>query len=240
MRILVIQHDDDSGIGTLHDPLIEAGAELEAWIPHGKAAPDRPVAEYDGVIVLGGIINPDEDDEHAWLATERFAMRQALDLEIPTLGICLGGQLLAQTAGGTASLAPRSEIGWYRLHATSELAGDPVFGEFPAEFESFEWHHYCFELPPGAVLLATNDNVNQAFRIGMHAWGTQFHIEVPGSMIKEWLVSGAPDAIAHGADIDAIRADTDARDAAHAALAATLARRFAAVVAAASAYRGAR
>jgi GMP synthase-like glutamine amidotransferase len=236
MRILVIQHDDDSGLGTMAAPLADAGCTLENWVAHRKAAPDRPVPDYDGVIVLGGIVNPDEDDEHQWLATERYALREALDLGIPTLGICLGGQLLAQTAGGQAPKAERPEIGWFPLRATPALDDDPLFCDFPAEFESFEWHHYRFDLPPGAVLLAANDNVNQAFRVG-RAWGTQFHIEVKADMVLDWLVTGAPDALAHGADIDAIRAETIAKEAPHAELAGALARRFAAE---AAAYRGTR
>jgi GMP synthase (glutamine-hydrolysing) len=237
MRLLVIQHDDDSGLGTFEAPLREAGCELEIWIPHAKAAPDRPVDSYHGVIVLGGIVNPDEDDQHAWLATERFAMREALDQEIPTLGICLGGQLLAQSAGGSADRAEQPEIGWYPLRTTAASADDPLFSAFPAEFESFEWHHYRFELPPGAVLLVSNDNVNQAFRFGRNAWGTQFHIEVSAPMVQEWLEVGAPDALAHGADIDSIRAETEAKEARHTELATAMARGFVDVV---RAYRPAR
>ena len=144
--------------------------------------------------------------------------------------------LSAQTAGGTAFPAEQSEIGWVGLRTTPAAADDPLFGGFPESFESFEWHHYRFDLPPGAVLLAANE-INQAFRVGRNAWGTQFHIEVEGGMVREWLVIGAPDALAHGVDIDAVRSETDAKWMRHAEIAAEMARRFVEVV---RAYRPAR
>ena len=232
MRILVIQHDDDSDLGTLGEPLIAAGAEIEAWTAHRKAAPNRPIADYDGVIVLGGIVNPDQDDEHAWLATERFAMETALGEAIPLLGVCLGGQLLAQTAGGTAGKSPVPEVGWFEVESTPALRADRLFGGFPDRFTAFEWHHYRFELPPGSVLLARNGNANQAFRVGENAWGIQFHIEASGRIVREWLEVGGDDARSVGIDPADIDRATNLHDDAQIALCRQLGERFADVVAA--------
>ncbi len=228
-RILVLQHDSDSGLGSLEAPLRAAGLAIDVWESH--VTPEAPdVASYHGVIVLGGIVNPDEDEEHAWLASERTAIETALEARIPTLGVCLGGQLLAQAAGGSAQASPHAEIGWYEIEATPSLASDELFCDFPERFPSFEWHYYCFEPPPGATLLAHGGAFNQAFRYGDRAWGTQFHIEVAASSVHEWLAIGAADVSSHGFDAETIAARTDQIDAEHVALAHQLSRRFAEIV----------
>ena len=230
MRILVLQHDEDAGLGSLEAPLRLAGAEIEAWLAHRDPAPPRAVTEYDGVVILGGVVHPDQDDDHPWLTTERAVIETALGTGTPTLGLCLGGQLLAQTAGGSAGPAAVAEIGWYTVAATPALAEDELFSVLPETFPTFQWHAYCFEPPPGATLLARNASYNQAFRIGSSAWGTQFHIEADGDTIREWLGVGADDIRAHDLDPATIARDTGEHDAAHIALANRLGNRFAEIV----------
>jgi GMP synthase (glutamine-hydrolysing) len=231
MRILVIQHDDDTPLGSLEEPLHDAGAEIERWRAQREEQPPRGLGEYDGVIVLGGVAHPDQDDEHPWLAVERAVIRDAVTMSVPTLGICLGGQLLAQAAGGSAFAAERTEVGWRTVERTAEAADDELFAGFPDRFETFEWHYYRFELPDGAVLLARNDDALQAFRVGDVAWGTQFHIEAPGATIAEWFTIAADEARSKGTDPLAEIAVTPSKDPAHVALAQDLARRFGVVVA---------
>jgi GMP synthase (glutamine-hydrolysing) len=231
MRILVIQHDDDTPLGSLEEPLRESGALIERWRAQREPTPPRPLSAYSGVIVLGGITHPDQDDERPWLTGERATIRAAVERGIPTLGICLGGQLLAQAAGGSAAAAVDVEVGWKRVELTPEAADDVVFGGFPHRFETFEWHYYRFALPAGAVLLARNEAAPQAYRVGQRAWGTQFHIEAPAATISEWLTVAGEEARSKGADPEAEIAATRAKDAAHVALAQELARRFGSVVA---------
>jgi GMP synthase (glutamine-hydrolysing) len=231
VEILVLQHDGDSGLDSLEEPLADAGLRFEVWESHRKEAPDRPVAGYDGLIVLGGIANPDEDAEHAWLATERTLMQEALSRELPVLGVCLGGQLLAQVSGGTAGPAPGGpEIGWHTVRATPEQATDELFGGLPEQFRAFEWHGYCFEPPPTATLLYNNARFNQAFRFGKNAWGTQFHFEAAPDTIRDWFATARDEALAYGVDIDEVERGTQAYGAAQVSLCHTVAARFAAVV----------
>jgi GMP synthase-like glutamine amidotransferase len=230
-RILVLRHDTDSGLGSLEAPLRDAGLAIEVWESHVTAAPSLPTTGYHGVIVLGGIVNPDQDDEHAWLASERTTIEQALAAGIPTLGVCLGGQLLAQAAGGSAQASPHAEIGWFEIEATPALAEDELFSGFPERFTSFEWHYYCFDPPPGATLLARGGAFNQAFRVGDRAWGTQFHIEVEAPSVHEWLGIASEDVVAHGFHPEEIARRTVEVDAEHVALAHGLSARFAEVVA---------
>ncbi len=232
MQILVLQHDGDSGLDSLEEPLREAGARFDVWESHREPAPNRPVTDYDGLVVLGGIANPDEDAEHAWLATERTLMRDALDRELPVLGVCLGGQLLAQVAGGTAGPAPGGpEIGWHEVRATPAQASDELFGGLPQAFRTFEWHGYCFQPPPTATLLYDNDRFNQAFRHGRNAWGTQFHFEAAPDTIRDWFATARDEALAYGVDIDEVERGTVRFGDAQVALCRTVAGRFAAVVA---------
>jgi len=231
MRILVIQHDDDTPLGSLEAPLRAAGAEIERWPAQRVPAPPRSLTEYDGVIVLGGVAHPDQDAEHPWLTAERGVIREAVERQVPTLGICLGGQLLAQAAGGSAAATERTEVGWRTVERTPAAVDDELFGGFPDSFETFEWHYYRFELPAGAVLLARNENAPQAYRVGVSAWGTQFHIEAPGATIAEWFTMAADEARSKGTDPEAEIAITPSKDPAHVALAEDLARRFGIVVA---------
>src|SRR3954467_2878684 len=125
MRILVLQHDDDSGLDALEGPLREAGAEPGAWFSRRPPEPAHPIEAYDGLMVLGGIANPDEDAIHPWLTVERGMIEEAPHREVPGLGVGLGGQLLAQAAGGIAFRAPEGpEIGWNAIQGTDEQPED--------------------------------------------------------------------------------------------------------------------
>jgi GMP synthase (glutamine-hydrolysing) len=230
MRLLILQHDRDTGLGSLEQPLRERGLELEQWFPHEDPHPPSPLGDYDGVIVLGGVTHPDQDATKPWLTVERDAVRSALADERPVLGVCLGGQILAQAAGATAGPADEAEIGWFEVERLDEGADDALLGGFPERFPAFEWHHYAFELPPGATLLARTGSAHQAFRIGDRAWGLQFHIEADAPIIRGWLQLGGTEAAAAGFDPAAIDEATTANDADYRARARLLADGFADVV----------
>jgi GMP synthase-like glutamine amidotransferase len=209
MRILVFQHDHDSGLDALEAPFLDAGADVEIWFPNETAAPRRPLDAYDGLIVLGGLANPDEDAKFPWLTLERSMIEEALEREVPVLGICLGGQLLAQAAGGEAFQAPDGPgIGWFEVRGTEDQAEDELFGDLPEAFYAFEWHHYCFTPPEDATLIYNTRRFNQAFRYGRNAWGTQFHFEAEPETISEWIDTARDEAITHGVDIPNLRDTT--------------------------------
>jgi len=236
-KILVLD-DDDSALDALEQPLREAGAEIEVWFSHRTPEPEHPLEAYDGLIVLGGIANPDEDAIHPWLTVERAMIEEALQGEVPVLGVCLGGQLLAQAAGGVAFRAPEGpEIGWNVIHATEDQADDELFGDLPPAFTTFEWHAFCFTPPAEATLLYGTERFNQAFRYGRNAWGTQFHFEAEPATILEWLVVGRDDALAHGVDFHAVSDATERYGATQVELCHRVARRFGAIV---GRYAGAR
>jgi GMP synthase-like glutamine amidotransferase len=123
-----------------------------------------------------------------YLETVRSVMRQALAVQVPLLGICLGGQLLAQVAGGTvASPSPHGELGICQVDVNPAGAADPLFAGVPSTFTTFQLHNDSFTVPPAATLLASSGACPaQAFRLGSCCYGLQFHPEVDRAIVTCW------------------------------------------------------
>jgi GMP synthase-like glutamine amidotransferase len=209
MRVLAVVHHSNAAAGVFAEPALAAGHELVEWLPH-----EQPPPAHDGfgaAIVFGGSMNVDEEDEHPWLRDEKRFLKELLERGTPTLGVCLGSQLVAEAAGGEVREAERPEIGWHEIELTPEGEADPLLGVMPERFESFQYHHYEWLPPPGGVTLARSAQSHQAFRLdGRPVWGLQFHPEVTepdlGSWLDEWETDAA--AVASGLDPEAIRAES--------------------------------
>jgi GMP synthase (glutamine-hydrolysing) len=185
-------------------------------------------------MVFGGAMHVDQESAHPWLHEEKQLIRDLLDAGLPLLGVCLGAQLLAEAAGAKPRRAIRPEIGWHRVEATPEAAGDPLIGPLVPAFEAFLWHSYEALLPTGAVALASTPLCLQAFRLGdARAWGLLFHAEVTATDLDAWLDgwNGSEEAVASGLDPEAIRGESRRKLAAQAELGRGIARRFRAEVA---------
>ena len=155
--------------------MVAAGHALEHWSVPDGGSPDAP-SGYDALLVFGGSMHPDEDESHPWLAREDAFLREALDRRVPTLGICLGAQLVARAAGAAVKRAQEPEIGWRDVSLTTAGMADPVLGVLPGTATVFQWHHYTFELPAGATELARSP-----------VWALQFHAEVTSPMVSAWI-----------------------------------------------------
>jgi GMP synthase (glutamine-hydrolysing) len=131
---------------------------------------------------------------------------------VPTLGVCLGAQLLAEAAGVQPRRASRPEIGWHEVELTAAGSGDPVIGCLPDRFQAFQWHSYEFPLPPGATALAHSDVCLQAFRAGS-ALGIQFHAEVSGADAEAWIDDYRSDEDAVRIGLDPVELRRRTRDA---------------------------
>jgi GMP synthase (glutamine-hydrolysing) len=188
-RILVIQHNLDDHLNELAAPLIEAGLEIDTWDVENADAPTTPLNEYDGVISLGAIAGVLEENEHAWMPKERKLFNQALDLEMPLLGICFGSQLLASAAGAEVYKTPTPEVGWTRVEMKPEAATDPIMAALGKNPDVFHFHYDTFTMPEGAKLFGTTNDINQAFKVGPKAWGVQFHIEVGLAAMHSWFAT---------------------------------------------------
>ncbi|MGZ4388268.1 MAG: glutamine amidotransferase-related protein [Gaiellaceae bacterium] len=160
-------------------------------------------------------------------------MARALDAEVPVLGLCLGGQLLACAAGGGVERMAEPFIGWPRLTRLSAAAGDALFGGLPGEAEVLEWHNDAIEPPPAAVVLAETGGPGcSIFRAGPAAWGSQIHLELTPAMLARWLEDDdlARDVAAAGVDPAGLLADAARRLAAQGRVAETVFERFADVL----------
>jgi GMP synthase (glutamine-hydrolysing) len=206
MRVLSIIHGRNARSGVFAEAIRAAGHELEER-SFALGEPPGDVRAYDALVVLGGSMNVHETRDHPWIAPERRLIEDALAAEIPTLGVCLGSQLLASVAGARVYRVDEPEIGWFDVETTPEATGDPLLGGFPDRFRAYQWHSYASELPDGAVELARSPVCLQAYRLGESAWGTQFHAEVTEEICDSWIAAfhTDPDAVAQGFDPPAAR-----------------------------------
>lgn len=187
-KLLVFQHSAREPLGLL-DPLLRQHGFRIRYVNFSREPDCKPdVSRYDGLIVLGGPMNVDQADRFPHLATEAASIQEAVSRDIPVLGICLGAQLLAAALGANVRPNPVREIGWYRLHPTAAAQSDRLCRHFDGSQHVFQWHAYTFDLPPGAVHLASTPTCpNQAFRFGDRAYGLQFHLEADLALVERWM-----------------------------------------------------
>jgi GMP synthase (glutamine-hydrolysing) len=186
VRVLSLIQQADAPMGTFADVIRDRGDELLEWTASNGRPPEDPEV-FDAAFVLGGAMHVDQEEQHPWLRHEHEVVEALLAAEVPTFGVCLGGQLLALAAGAHVGPAREPEIGWYEVELSPEAKADPIFGELPQRFQALQWHSYAFELPPRAVALATSATCLQAYRLGDRAWGVQFHPEVNAPILEGWL-----------------------------------------------------
>jgi len=197
-RTLVVENSADDDARRLGDWLTAAGLDLVTVRPHAGDPLPESLDGYAAIVVLGG----DQDAFPAadgtpgapWFPGLEGLLRKAVRHRVPTLAVCLGGQLLATAHGGTVDRsAAGPEIG-PALVARRDIADrDPLFARVPFTPDVLQWHRdEITELPAGAVLLAASTRYpHQAFRLGSAAWGTQFHIECDTAMIAGWVAESA-------------------------------------------------
>lgn len=187
-RVVVFQHVPREHLGALHGVFRASGLAVQVVPLYQEVPANLDWTGIIGLVVLGGPMNVDETRTYPFLKREIQWIKQALACEIPIFGICLGAQLLAKALGARVYQNPTKEIGWYEVRLTDASAVDPLFIGLPAELITFQWHGDTFEIPQGAVLLATGEECrNQGFRFGSNAWGLQFHPEMTVEMITDWL-----------------------------------------------------
>ena len=185
MRTLVLQHIACEPPGIFEDVLNERRAELHrVELDEGEPLPDW--RGYDAIVAMGGPMSVNDDGALPWLVDEKRAIGEAVRAGTPYWGVCLGVQLLAASLGARVYPGPEPEVGLLPVSMTGETRSDPVFGEAPHELVTLQWHGDTFDLPDGAVRLASSPTyANQAFRFD-RAYGVQFHLEVSAEMAREW------------------------------------------------------
>jgi GMP synthase (glutamine-hydrolysing) len=196
-RVLVLQHHARSPLGALHMPLAGA-AELVFIRGYQDLSASRALLDdlrrqdgYDGLVVLGGPMAVYERSDHPYLDDSLRLVEDALEKAMPTLGLCLGAQLLSEAAGSRvysgAELGLPPEVGFYPLEGTVEGRSDPVSRLFLGGPVLF-WHRDTHDLPPGGVLLARTESYPvSAYRLAPNAYGLQFHLEITADLLQLWV-----------------------------------------------------
>jgi len=207
-KAAAITHVPFEDLGSLERELTRAGYEIELVDAStgdlGTVAKSNP----DLLVLLGGPIGVYEGETYPFLNAEIELVRARLHAKRPTVGICLGAQLIAAAAG--APVYPGrtgKEIGWGPIYAGRDTA---LFPEFAAlldpEVRVLHWHGDTFDLPAGCHhLAATTAYANQAFAIGNHALGLQFHVEATAPGLERWYVGHACELGAAGIDVRRLR-----------------------------------
>ncbi len=182
----LIQNDPEVPPGTIADTLNELGIFHLVHHPYlGAPLPEQ--RDVSAMIVLGGSMCANDDHGHPFLNDLKTAIRSCVSAGAPYLGICLGGQLLASALGAPVTANRWEECGTMPVALTDQGRSDPLFRNIADRFLTFQWHHDSFDLPHGAVLLASSPACpHQAFRFSRTAWGIQFHPEVTEQIIRDW------------------------------------------------------
>ncbi|KAB2936523.1 MAG: glutamine amidotransferase [Candidatus Contendobacter sp.] len=196
-RLLLVMQTPDASAGRCGRKLRERGCPLEFCYPLSGELLPTDMNGYAGAVVFGGPMSANDDGKLPGIRAQLDWIPQALDSGRPFLGICLGAQLLARALGATVQRHPAglAEIGYFAVQPTA--AGQATFD---APLHVYHWHHEGFELPAGAELLASGERFpHQAYRYGANTFGVQFHPEVDQPILEHWLVEGARELTAPGA-----------------------------------------
>ena len=207
MSILIIEHSTLTGAERLGFRLSEDGHRLQVVRVHkGEQLPDN-LDEVDGVISCGGPQAPDCSDD--WVEHELRLLKEADELQLPILGICLGSQLLARALGGSVAKCSAPEYGWYDITLNASGKEDVLFAGQPWTGPQLHWHLWeVTELPADAIALASSERCNnQVWMKGIHTYAVQFHPECTRETITAWIADEDPDS---GIDGNAIESETDA------------------------------
>jgi len=152
-------------------------------VDEGAEVPDDPRA-FSGVALMGGPMSV--NDDLPWIAPVLSLIRAAAGVDVPVIGHCLGGQVLAKAMDGVVTRNPVKEIGWGRVELLDVAEAGRWFGDGLKSFDAFHWHGETFSVPPGAVRLAASPHcVNQAFALGPHL-GMQCHVEMTPDLVRVW------------------------------------------------------
>ena len=185
--VAIFRHAPNEGPGYFATFLDTRGIPWQLFrIDAGDVLP-TDVRQFSGLVFMGGPMSV--NDDLPWITPSLELIRQAAQADIPVLGHCLGGQLMAKALGGVVGRTPVKEIGWGQVEVAGNATAKAWLGE-EEKFDAFHWHGETFTIPPGATGILGNAHcANQAFALGKHL-GMQCHIEMTEQMVREWCELG--------------------------------------------------
>jgi len=187
--VAIFRHSRTEGPGYFATYLQARGLPWQlVALDRGAAVPQQTDA-FSGLVFMGGPMSV--NDALPWIAPVLALIRRAVAAEVPVLGHCLGGQLMAKALGATVGPNPVKEIGWGEIEVAQNEQARAWFGPAISRFESFHWHGETFTIPPGAVRIMGNRHCeNQGFVAGRNL-GMQCHVEMTEELIESWCDTGA-------------------------------------------------
>jgi GMP synthase (glutamine-hydrolysing) len=206
-QALAIRHVPFEHLGTLAPLLADRGVDM-TYLEAGIDRLDPPETP-DLLVVLGGPIGAYQEAEYPFIADELALIRRQLEAGKPLIGICLGAQLIARALGARVYPGRAKEIGWSPLLPTDQACESCLAPLAQNDWQVLHWHGDVFELPAGAVPLASTPlTANQAFTLGDTVLALQFHIEAVTSEIEHWLIGHTVELAQAGIDLSQLRKDT--------------------------------
>ena len=190
MDVLVITHLDKAGLGALGDVLTAAGARLDVRDAAAGDALPADAAGHGGLVVMGGVMNANDDDAYPHLAACVDLIHAFHGRGKPVLGMCLGGQLIARAFDATVWRGRARERGFVPIAHTQAAARDTLLAGLAPPHWLMQWHDDSFEVPAGAARLMTSETCsNQAFRMGEATYAFQCHFEATRPLVEAWVAS---------------------------------------------------
>jgi len=191
VNVLIVKNIAAEGPGTIGDHLRSQGLPSTVIdLRRGDSLPD--LGSFSHLVIMGGPMAVYEMHLHQHLKNEALLIEQAIKAGKRVLGVCLGAQMIAHVLGARVYAGGQQEIGWYEVELSDAARQDPAMARLAMQgrqaAEVFQWHGDTFDLPDGAVRLASSSLYqNQAFRYSDRVYALQFHIEVTPSIVSGWL-----------------------------------------------------
>ncbi len=191
MRVLIVKNIAAEGPGTIED-FLRAENVPYSLIDLSKDEKTPAVDDFTHLVIMGGPMAVYEMDHYPYLRDEARLIEQAVKANKHVLGVCLGAQMVAHALGARVYAGGKKEIGWYEVSLTPEGMKDPLMFRLALDGRNsaqvFQWHGDTFDLPSGAVGLASSELYpHQAFRFSDRVYALQFHIEVTPLIVSDWL-----------------------------------------------------
>lgn len=208
---LAIRHVAFENLGNLAPILEQQGYQINYVDATSNSLPDIDPKAFELVVILGGPIGAYDEQDYPFLLDEFRLLESRINADLPTLGICLGSQLMARVLGAKVYPGSSKEIGWSPLRLSEAGQHSPLKYLDATNNTVLHWHGDTFDLPPGSTHLASSQQyVNQAFSYGKNILGLQFHPEVTAQGLENWFVGHASEiSTTDGINVTQLRRDTN-------------------------------